>query len=102
MAAETPDRRPHSPVRYLSGLRPLGVGMTSAGIPAGIGALHPLFGEILAGAELAVILAVTLTVIGTLLYGSDVLSERAFRLLRWIANRPEPPGPRPGVHRGGS
>jgi hypothetical protein len=97
MAAETPYRRPHSPIHYLiSGLRPLGVGMTSVGIPAGIGALHPLFGEILAGAELAVILAVTLTVIGTSLYRSNVLSERAFRLLRLIGNRPEPPGPKPG------
>jgi hypothetical protein len=96
MAAETPDRRPHSPIRYLSGLRALGLGMTSVGIPVGIGALHLLFGEILVGAELAVILPVTLAVIGTSLYGSDVLSERAFRLLRLIGNRPEPRGPRPG------
>ena len=82
---------PHpSPLRR----RPLGVGMTSVGVPACIGALHPLFGEILAGAELAVILAVILTVIGTSLYGSDVLSERGFRLLRWFKDRPEPPARR--------
>jgi hypothetical protein len=68
--------------------------MTSVGVPAGIGALHPLFGETQAGAELAVILAVILTVIGTSLYGSDVLSERAFRLLRWFKDRPEPPARR--------
>jgi hypothetical protein len=102
MAAKTPDRRPHFPIRYLSGLRPLGASVTSVGVPVGLGALHPLFGEMLAGAELAVILAVILVVIGTSLYGSGVLSERAFRLLRWIGNRPEPPGPKRGVHRGGS
>jgi hypothetical protein len=34
-----------------------------------------------------------LTVIGTALFGSQELSERAFRLLRWIANRPEPTAP---------
>jgi hypothetical protein len=94
MAAKTPDRRPHSPIRHPSGRRPLGIGLTSVGVPAGIGALHPLFAEILAGTELAVILAVFLTVIGTSLYGSDVLSERAFRLLRWFKDRPEPPAQR--------
>ena len=30
---------------------------------------------------------------GTALFGSRALSERTFRLLRWIANRPEPDGP---------
>ena len=94
MAPRTPDRRPHFPIRHLSGRRPLGVGVTSVGVPAGIGALQPLFGEILADAELAVILAVILTVTGTPLYGSDVLSERAFRLLCWFKDRPEPPAPR--------
>lgn len=38
-------------------------------------------------------LAVALTVIGTALFGSRELSERAFRLLRWMANRPEPLAP---------
>jgi hypothetical protein len=37
----------------------------------------------------AVIVLVLLTVI---LFGSDDICERAFRLLRWAANRPEPPG----------
>jgi hypothetical protein len=36
---------------------------------------------------------VILTVLGTALFGSETLSERAFRLLRWMGNRPEPPGP---------
>ena len=45
----------------------------------------PLLGQI------AIELAATLTVLGTALFGSQALSERAFRLLRWIANRAEPP-----------
>ena len=44
-------------------------------------------GEVIAFIEVAVML----TIIGTALFGSSALSERAFRLLRWIANRPEPP-----------
>jgi hypothetical protein len=32
--------------------------------------------------------AVALTIIGTALFGSPALRERAFRLLRWIRNRP--------------
>lgn len=38
-------------------------------------------------------LGMFLTVLGTALFGSETLSERAFRLLRWLGNRPEPPGP---------
>jgi len=34
-----------------------------------------------------------LVLIGTILFGSDDRKERAFRLLRWIADKPEPPGP---------
>ena len=41
----------------------------------------------------AVELAAALTVFGTALFGSRELSERAFRLLRWVANGPEPPTP---------
>jgi len=55
----------------------------------GIGQLHPLLGEVIAIAEIVVVL----TVIAVALFGSKTLSERAFRLLRWFANRPEPPAP---------
>jgi len=48
-------------------------------------------GEVIAIVEVVVVLAI----IGTILFGSLALSERAFRLLRWIGNRPEPPGPAP-------
>jgi hypothetical protein len=69
--------------------RSVGAGVTALGTPAGISVLHPVLGEVIAVIELVVVL----TIIGTALFGSPALSERAFRLLRWIGNRPEPPTP---------
>jgi hypothetical protein len=69
--------------------RPVSVGAIGIGTPLGAAALHPEFGEIVAIIELFVMLAV----IGTALFGSQALSERAFRLLRWFANKPEPKAP---------
>ena len=63
--------------------------VTALGTPAGIGVLHPMLGEIVAIIELVV----ALTIIGTALFGSPDLSDRTFRLLRWIGNRPEPSAP---------
>ena len=78
--------------------RSVAASVTAVGTPAGIGVLHPMLGDIVAIIELAV----ALTVIGTALFGSPDLSDRAFRLLRWIGNRPEPPAPEPsGAGRGG-
>jgi hypothetical protein len=71
---------------------PMGVGAASLGTPVGIGILHPMLGEVIAGIEVAAMLVI----IGTALFGSSALSERAFRLLRWLGNRPEPPSPAPG------
>ena len=65
----------------------MGAGVASLATPVGIGVLHPVLGEVIAVIEIAVIL----TIIGTALFGSSALSERAFRLLRWLGNRPEPP-----------
>jgi hypothetical protein len=67
----------------------VGAGITVLGTPVGIGMLHPALGEIIAAIEVMMML----TIFGTALFGSPVLTERAFRLLRWIGNRPEPPGP---------
>ncbi len=69
--------------------RSLAASVTALGTPAGIGVLHPLPGEVVAIIELVMVL----TIIGTALFGSPDLSDRAFRLLRWIGNRPEPPAP---------
>jgi hypothetical protein len=67
----------------------MGVGVASLGIPTGIGMLHPVLGQALIIIEVVVML----TIIGTALFGNSALSERAFRLLRWLGNRAEPPGP---------
>lgn len=34
-----------------------------------------------------------LVLIATILFGSEARHERAFRLLRWLGDKPEPPGP---------
>ena len=72
--------------------RSAGTGVASLVTPVGIGVLHPLLGEVLAVIEVVVVL----TIIGTALFGSQTLSERAFRFLRWIGNRPEPSAPTRG------
>ena len=69
--------------------RSVAASVTALGTPAGIGVLHPMLGDIVAIIELVV----ALTIIGTALFGSPDLSDRAFRLLRWVGNRPEPPAP---------
>jgi hypothetical protein len=76
-------------IRERTPWRPVATGVASLGIPVGIGMLHPVLGEALTVIEIAVVL----TIIGTALFGNLVLSERAFRLLRWLGNRPEPPEP---------
>jgi hypothetical protein len=69
--------------------RAVGAGVAAVGTPLGFTVLHPLLGAIAAITEMVAILIV----LGTALFGSQTLSERAFRLLRWLGNRPEPPGP---------
>jgi hypothetical protein len=56
------------------------------------GYLHPVLGEALAARHHHP-LAVAFVLLIALLHGSDQTVERAFRLLRWVANRPEPPSP---------
>jgi hypothetical protein len=69
--------------------RPAVAGTASLGASLGMGILHPLLGEVIAIAETAAVL----TVFAVALFGSKVLSERAFRLLRWLGNRPEQSAP---------
>jgi hypothetical protein len=69
--------------------RAAGFGIASLGAPVGIGAADHLLGS----AVFALELTAALTIIGTALFGSQLISERAFRVLRWIADRPEPPAP---------
>ena len=77
------------PARERVPWRPAVTGVASLGSAVGIGMLHPLLGEVIAITEIVV----ALTVIAVALFGSKALSERAFRLLRWFGNRPEPPTP---------
>ncbi|MGI5162163.1 hypothetical protein [Microbispora sp. CA-102843] len=58
-----------------------------AATPAAAWTIHPALSTVIAGLEAAA----GLTIMATALFGSERLSERAFRLLRWIADRPEPP-----------
>ena len=85
-------------LRGLGSVRSVGVGVGLIAAPVGIGIFHPALGAIIAGIEVMV----ALTVIGTALFGGHAPSERAFRLLRWLANRPEPPGPPPSHPSGSS
>lgn len=62
---------------------------TSICAPAGIGLLHPALGAAMFSIELAL----SVMILSTALYGAKEYSERAFRLLRWIADRPEPAAP---------
>src|SRR5690349_13075140 len=91
------------PSRSLSGRRPsvspaiswrlLGVG---TGVLGGEGVtmwLHPIIGEALVVTDLAVPIMMGLIMLVAILRGDDVTCDRAFRLLRWIANRPEPRSP---------
>jgi hypothetical protein len=55
--------------------------------------MHSVIGEALATAYIIVPLAIGLILLTAILRGSSQTCERAFRLLRWIANRPEPLGP---------
>jgi len=78
-----------SPAVTPRSLRPVVATLAAAGTPVAGGVLHPILGEIVLLVELVVVL----TLVGTALFGNLDLSERAFRLLRWIGNRPEPPAP---------
>jgi hypothetical protein len=64
--------------------------VTTVGV-SGVGeVLHPLLGEIVTIAELLL----ALTIVSMALFGGRDVRERAYRFLRWIGNRPEPPAPR--------
>src|SRR5262249_49931452 len=77
------------PLRERIPWRPVGTSIATLGIPVCLAVVNPT----LAGASAVTELVVALVIIATALFGSSILSERAFRLLRWIGNRPEPPAP---------
>jgi hypothetical protein len=69
--------------------RALGLGLPAIGGIAAAYYSQPMVGEaiVICGTVSAVI------TMATALFGSETTSERAFRLLRWLANRPEPDAP---------
>lgn len=84
--------------------RQLGLGASAIGAPTFMCFVDPTLGLILTVSELAAILIV----LATALFGTPTFSDRAFRVLRWLADRPEhaaPPVPpavaQPGASRAG-
>lgn len=75
--------------------RTVGMGAGFFGSESLTAYLHPAFGETLVAADIVGPLAIAVTVLIVILRGSNQTVERIFRLLRWIANRPEPPAPGP-------
>lgn len=68
--------------------RALGLGSSAVGgIAAGYS--HPLVGLVI----VSCVTAAAIITIATALFGSATTSDRAFRLLRWLVNRPEPKAP---------
>jgi hypothetical protein len=68
----------------------------SAGLLGGEGLAayaHPALGEILAAADVILPLLAAMAVLAAILVGSERTCSRAFRLLRWLDGRPEPPAP---------
>ena len=79
--------------------RAVGAGAGLIGTEGIAGCLHPALAEVLVATDVITPVAITLIVVAAILFGSAETVERVFRLLRWIANRPEPaapdaPGPR--------
>ena len=93
MSATTHETNRSQPAPPRTRRRVLGV---SAGVLGGQGLaayLHPAFGEALAAADVVVPLGIALVLLTAILRGSSQTCDRVFRLLRWIADRPEPPAP---------
>jgi len=68
-----------------------GAGMVGA--PGVAACVSPVLGAVLAVVDVVVPLVAALVVVGVVTCGSAEACNRVFRLLRWIADRPEPPGP---------
>jgi hypothetical protein len=77
-----------------SGWLPLAIYVAGAG--SSLGLSYRTDGMItLAIIELVVPAVFAMVVLIAVLFGDDRTCERTFRLLRWIAHQPEPPGPPP-------
>lgn len=77
--------------RGIAGRACAAVGSLAAEAAAGY--WHPALGAALAAADIVVPAVIALILLAAILRGSAETCERAFRLLRWIAGRAEPPAP---------
>jgi hypothetical protein len=87
-SSATPPSPPRTP-----GWVKLGTGLAVIGAEITESVLHPAAAEALGIADAAIPLIVGLILFTTIVRGSPQTAERIFRLLRWIANRPEPTAP---------
>lgn len=75
--------------------RAVGLGSSAIGGVAAATYSHPLVGQ----AMVVCWTAAAMITIATALFGSATRSARAFRLLRWLTNRPEPDAPPTEINR---
>jgi uncharacterized membrane-anchored protein len=80
----TADTRSQVPGRWR-----LGAAAGTLGAEAAAAYLSPSLGAALAVADVVVPLAIAIVLLGAVLLGSKETCDRVFRLLRWIANRPD-------------
>jgi hypothetical protein len=77
--------------------RLLGIGASTLPGPVALSLTSPRLGLVLflveIGAVTLLVLVFGMTLLIAILRGSNTTTERCFRLLRWIANRSEHPGP---------
>jgi hypothetical protein len=59
----------------------------------------PVLGKVMTACDLGVPAGLAVVLFAVIMFGSDASHERAFRLLRWIRDKPEPPGPPMPPHR---
>jgi hypothetical protein len=78
----------------------IGAGASALGVEGVAGYHFPVLGAVLAGVDVLVPVAVASVLLTAILRGSNETCDRVFRLLRWIAGRPEPPAPGPPLSGG--
>jgi len=79
------------PNRSQASWRSLGIGVGAIGTPVAASCVHPLLSLSLFAPQAATFMII----FGAALFGTPTISDRAFRLLRWLAGRPEPAGQAP-------
>jgi hypothetical protein len=71
----------------------LAAGVGALGAEGAVSYMHPWVGVVLAVTDTVVPAIIVVGLVAVILWGGDAKCDRVFRLLRWIVDRPEPPGP---------